>query len=474
MVTEMQYAEKTEEASLFRQIFKALLAIVVIPNLVLYGVCLWTGTDRAVINVDYVLPALIAFSRYRYTWILSLLLFVTVFFFDVALLGLQYFPFIKISDLVYLGYFFLEGPLVYRVIFLSLLGLMMVEFFFSFNVAKSTRKVFMLLLLAAICACQLVISAARRDAVEAGNAQSVFRFADSGLLFFLHNQNSDFMTLRGLATLTPAAYKNATAPWFATLDGGKAPGDKLLLIVVESWGATYDPAIFEALLKNLKSDMSRFEFFHQGDLTTVGLTVAGELRELCHLEPNTLHLDEVIEGFEVCLPNRLKKFGFHSIASHGSKNLMYEREYWYPRAGFDEYFYGVNFGLPMENHSLPGVHDLDLMTLLPQAFLSHEKLFYYWLTLTAHSSYMEEDLRARRFSCEQFNLSPSQAGCVNLALHAQFLDGLAKLIKEPGMQGVEVIIAGDHPPTALKLGENVGLFKPAAVSWLHFKVRAGP
>ena len=59
--------------------------------------------------------------------------------------------------------------------------------------------------------------------------------------------------------------------------------------------------------------------------------------------------------------------------------------------------------------------------------------------------------------------------CRNIHLHAQFFDGLAKLIQKPEMKGVEVIVVGDHQPPFFT--QDINYVNPLTVSYLHLKVK---
>ena len=53
----------------------------------------------------------------------------------------------------------------------------------------------------------------------------------------------------------------------------------------------------------------------------------------------------------------------------------------------------------------------------------------------------------------------------------QFVDSeLAKLIQKPEMQGVEVMVVGDHQPPMW--GNEIEHIRPLTVAYLHFKVKA--
>ena len=60
--------------------------------------------------------------------------------------------------------------------------------------------------------------------------------------------------------------------------------------------------------------------------------------------------------------------------------------------------------------------------------------------------------------------------CHNAQLQTQFFDDLAQLVEQPEMQGVEVMVVGDHQPPVW--GEEINHIKPLTVAYLHFKVKS--
>ena len=93
-------------------------------------------------------------------------------------------------------------------------------------------------------------------------------------------------------------------------------------------------------------------------------------------------------------------------------------------------------------------------------------------TLTSHADYPEQDLFNHRLQCEQYGLPKETMLCGSFSLQTQFFDGLAELIKQPEMRGVEVIVVGDHSPPVMNLGESFKyLTEGGEVAWIHFKVK---
>ncbi len=107
------------------------------------------------------------------------------------------------------------------------------------------------------------------------------------------------------------------------------------------------------------------------------------------------------------------------------------------------------------------------------------KKFVYWLTLTSHFPYTQNDMHETGLDCKKYGLFEGDI-CNNMRLEAQFFDDLGELIKKPEMKGVEVIVVGDHMPPIINLPSVDALTKAplhknlrwSDVSWVHFKVKS--
>lgn len=88
-----------------------------------------------------------------------------------------------------------------------------------------------------------------------------------------------------------------------------------------------------------------------------------------------------------CLPNILKTQHYYSISLHGTKTInLYNRDHWYPLVGFDTLLFGENINLPVDvNAPFGAIADVDLVPIVEESFNSHEKLLFYWLTISTHT-----------------------------------------------------------------------------------------
>ena len=210
-----------------------------------------------------------------------------------------------------------------------------------------------------------------------------------------------------------------------------------------------------------------------GSINAVGTTAAGELRELCGRIPTRLNFQRMTpEAIGECLPAKLAKRGYKTVALHAAFGAMYRRVNWYPVIGFDDLVFREN--LPFEGtqcYSFPGYCDRHLLDVVRKK-LGHEKVFLYWLSLNSHIPYDRRDVENYREAvCHKaFGDAYSDQLCGYQNLHVQFFEGLAKLAEEESLKGVEVVVVGDHAPIFNDSASRVR-FKQEQVPMLRFVVQ---
>lgn len=426
-----------------------------------------TGTSRPWINLDYSL-ALVLFA-FRWTaagWAAGLI-FLTI---DALSTLSQLFPYPRLSDLVYL---------------------------LSFTSLSSSEHRLLLGLAGTALACKLMTMSAMGKRItplsslitfntliifaflmtKAGNNESnapTYRDLNTPIIF---SQTSAFISMRSSSFLDQfdgdddifrSAPAGATRAWLDEPQSILA--DRLLLVVVESWGVSELPELNEGLLSPLRAIAS--ESFQTGNINFNGLTISGELRELCKIAPLHLNLRDIQSGFENCLPNKLQDAGYTTGAMHGATSLMYDRRHWYPRVGFQETTFFEDRIWPRRCYSFPGACDLDMLPVLEDFFSKPGKRFMYWLTLNTHAPYDLRDLRGPAADCTALNLPEETETCRLIRLQADFFAGLAEQLRHESLRDVDVIIVGDHAPNMLNLKEREENFRSGSVPWVRFKTPA--
>lgn len=449
--------DKTKNIKINDFLMTLFLAIVV-PNLAMLLSAFYTGAIRPVVNIDYFLPVILFALGYRNIGLIFLFSF---FFIDCILFALQFFPFIRLNDLIYLSNFLLTGLSFYKIItgfiFIIIVSKCLTLYQFSHKIA--IKPLFFIFLLCSTIGFIFT---------------PIFStpLVSSQTFYFMTHKNTDFLNLTDDARIVvPAKGIGASKHWFARLETGQQLNNRLLLIVAESWGHPSSSKTQDAVLAQLKSKPDRFEYIEEGHFFVSGATVAGELRELCQLKPRSFNLKTINSELDECLPNRLKKQGYNTYALHGASGGLYDRNAWYKKAGFESITFFDSKSWPRHCYTFNGACDIDLMTEVSNAFNTPNKTFFYWMTLNSHVDYNSRDILNERLDCAVLGVNPNTEGCRNLKLHAQFFDALSVTLDKPEMKGVEVIIVGDHPPPVINLVENMSLFNNSDVAWIHLRVK---
>lgn len=246
--------------------------------------------------------------------------------------------------------------------------------------------------------------------------------------------------------------------------------NKILVIVNESWGVLKNEgAQNDVLAPILQSE--KIENTIQNTIDFTGFTIAGELRELCQKSPIHFNLKDQKTGFESCLPHYYKNLGYKTVAIHGALSVMYDRQYWYPRVGFDEILFRDN-GLNLNNsfcYSFPGNCDKDITTVISSKFKENDNLFLYWLTLNTHSNYDMRDLEIDIFNCMYYEIKENSASCRNLKLQKQFFFNLSQILVNDEFMGTKVVIVGDHEPPIISTESSA--FVKSKVPIITFDVK---
>jgi len=438
------------------------LFVVLLPNVVLYSAAQWLEIGRPAINFDYVVVALVALFLPFYVFF-PLLFF--VFFIDVVTLVGQVFPFLRFGDVFYLTGFIGQAPVYYQMAFFIGAVLFLLLCFLFLGLRRMPGREGGLVVVNIMVVAYLVAvfggdTEGDKDKYwRVGHERSIA----SVVIYNLNNRSTGFVKnfQESGEPLGEAVYPGVADAWFQ----GEKLGDKMLLIVNESWGLSA-PDVQRAVLSPFIDHENRYQSVEWGGLPFNGATVAGELRELCRTWPNHFNLKGVERGFENCFPNKLVEEGYNTMAMHGAVGIMYDRVYWYPRAGFQRSLFFESKPWKTRCYSFPGVCDSELMGEVGAYFQKNDKAFVYWLTLNTHAIYDNRDLEVDVFDCESFDIPHDTQTCRNLKLQAQFFYNLSVLMDRPSMKGVSVIVVGDHEPPIMNKQEKERYYVGDMVSWV--------
>jgi hypothetical protein len=449
-------------------------ASVILPNLFICLAQLYFGFHRSYVNLDYLAALVVAVMPHKLARKTGIMIFIMAAIVDYVLILLEYFPTLTLKDVPYLLGFMLSADKVLILLSFIILAGLAITIFLCCRLTGKTGITEPLIVFSICAFCHIVIHLAEPfDTTFIKN-----QLTESRTAFFVANKNRSFLNILNADVLYESSWQSAIQPWWDALGQGRGLNGKLLLIVAESWGEPSNKAAQEAVLQKLKDKMDRFEFFKQGSFQFLGLTVQGELRELCRLDTVSLDLRKIGAGFRQCFPNQLKKLGYKTHAIHNATNFMYGRDSWYKLAGFQETYFKENLDVARYCVPFDGICDWDILPVLRQRLAGNERIFSYWLTLTAHFYYAERDIHASRFQCADYGI-PAGDACQNLRHQAQFFDNLAGIMDTPEMRGVEIIVVGDHVPPLFSYQDLI--FKrenpssrKADVAWIHFKIKPDP
>ncbi|WP_394239977.1 sulfatase-like hydrolase/transferase [Halopseudomonas laoshanensis] len=429
----------------------------------------WFEAARPWINIDYAFALiLLTFGR---RWIgaiiLGLLLVV-----DVLAITAQIFPFPRLGDLIYLLKFSFFASWFHLLLLIVVAVLMVIKLLTFLVLSKSSTQKAALIAFNSLLAVHILFIY-MNDGGE--SSRTTYRKADSQIV---SSQSINVIRMRSHRFLDlfeneqpklEARAAGATEPWFLAISDNQAQR-RLLLIVIESWG---DP-VNEEIQKYLLSPLEKIPttLFEVGNIKASGLTLDGELRELCMLRTGSFNLKKIQHGFESCLGNKLKLLGYTTGAMHGATGMMYDRSHWYPRAGFEETIFFENKLWPRRCFSFPGACDLDMLEEVESFFDAPDPRFFYWLTLNSHARYDVRDIEKTLFNCDAFDIPTDSESCRNLLLHAQFFNGLAHTLRQEKMQGVEVILVSDHTPVLMSAEEKRQNFVESSLPWVRLRIPA--
>lgn len=263
--------------------------------------------------------------------------------------------------------------------------------------------------------------------------------------------------------LENSKFRPASEHWEAL----KQQKEKLLLIVVESWGVPTAGEIQREITAPVLAQSNLA--MTSGHIPFSGLTVIGELRELCSSTSTSLNLKEIDRGFEKCLPNKLAAAGYKTTSIHGAAGSVYDRRFWYPKAGFQHSIFFEHKEWPERCHSFPGACDTDIAHAIPAEFENNERKLVYWLTLNSHTPYDIRDIKDSLFDCQKHDIPTDSETCRNLKLQAQFFHSIALILKDPRMLNVNVMLVGDHPPVIRDQQEKERYFQANRIPWLQIR-----
>lgn len=253
----------------------------------------------------------------------------------------------------------------------------------------------------------------------------------------------------------------------------------LVVVMVESLGVPKDNPEMERLLfhrfKRNNAITARYEL-QQGTTRYYNSTTAGEVREICGRWGD--YHDLVDQADPGCLPAKLAGAGYHTMAMHSFVAPFFDREKWYPNAGFAETRFAGDLhaeGARRCGGVFAGVCDRDVPAQIGEALRkAKQPTFLYWLTVNAHLP-VPPGLNLNVDNCAR--ISPSLAEnfpqiCRQYAIFDDTDAALAKQFSAADFPETDILIVGDHMPPYFDRHQRTQ-HDPTRVPWLYLKHRGG-
>jgi hypothetical protein len=236
-----------------------------------------------------------------------------------------------------------------------------------------------------------------------------------------------------------------------------------IVVVVESMGQLVDADARAWIAAPLTTpDIKARYRLTSGSAEYFGSTTAGEIRELCSSREAYDALDTARAA--KCLPARMRRNGYTTMAFHAYSRKMFDRANWYPAIGFDRMLFGEDM-LPSTKRTCGTVFrggcDADMENLIVRAADGAKKpLLLYWLTLNTHVPVVPTDAKGPLL-CDN---AASHNVCVMSSMWRQVLETVARLALDPRIGPADVLVVGDHAPPLWSTRDR-GLFEPGRVAW---------
>lgn len=447
------------------------LTSLVVLSLLFQWASVHFGFKRYLMSAEMMMALLLFVMGLRW---LGVALFLATAGIEMALGATTVFRLIDIGQVKDIAEYLFEARVSYLVLLFLLLVFVAGAFWVAGSYLKQLRKWWLLLLPMVLILVQWQLSFAKATFFSPPFAERSELLFGSSVLFVhkVLEENRRRHVHLG-ANSEDAEYLPITDPSAASLLWGNQPtSPRILFVIAESWGMSKSPLVIQQQIAALIAS-AHVHALKLGSIDAVGTTAAGELRELCGRIPTRLNFRQMTEeAVGECLPAKLAKQGYRTIAMHAAFGAMYRRTHWYPVVGFDDLVFRET--LPFEGtqcYSFPGYCDRHLLDVVRKK-LDNEKVFLYWLSLNSHIPYDRRDVaNYREVICRKaFGDVYSDQLCGYQNLHVQFFEGLARLAEEESLKGVEVVVVGDHAPI-FNDSASRARFEQNKVPMLHFVVQ---
>lgn len=270
-----------------------------------------------------------------------------------------------------------------------------------------------------------------------------------------------------------AEFTSATgSTGFAARADGKR---HLVLILVESLGAPNGNKEIQRLMfkpyKDSEAIATRYEM-SEGKTLYYNSTTAGEVRELCGRWGD--YYDLVDKKDTGCMPAKLARKGYATIAMHSFTETFFKRGEWYPNIGFEKREFEKDLrdaGARRCGGVFAGACDRDIPAHIGDTLRNAKKpTFLYWLTLNSHLP-VPPGLNLDVDNCQR--VSPVLARdfpqiCRQFTIYHDIDVALIKQITAKDFPEADILLVGDHMPPYFDRHHRTQ-FDPEHVPWLYLR-----
>lgn len=253
----------------------------------------------------------------------------------------------------------------------------------------------------------------------------------------------------------------------------------LLIVMVEGMGAYSEARHTQMLEALINTDQVRARYeVSWGAAPYLGSTTGAAARELCgEWGDYRAYRDGPAKA---CLPGRLSRAGYDTIAVHGFTQKFFDRDIWYPKIGFSRSLFAEQLiAAPMKDVrtrcglTFKGFCDADVGEVVRSLLTSTRERprFVYWLTLNTHMPFNPSEATPR-FGCET-NGGPfgDKTVCYLTQMWGDIFSQIASIATDPALPPTDIMIVGDHH-TPLFTRTARSLFAPGQVAWFALKAKA--
>ncbi|HEX3470468.1 MAG TPA: sulfatase-like hydrolase/transferase, partial [Silvibacterium sp.] len=306
---------------------------------------------------------------------------------------------------------------------------------------------------------------ARSILLPSGNEPSGARLTRTPTLGLLYSQVIYERYERGLRLGGQFAMPSATSLALNHLENYQKPDSfagqseknnvqpNLVLVVVESWGLARDPSLRRAMTEPYSDSalLAKYDVL-RGTMPFQGPTTSGEGRELCQSHMGAYVAQGTPEQLQRCLPMRLRRMGYRTLAVHGFNGEMYDRKNWYPKLGFEDIWFLDRLqaiGLPDCDGTFKGTCDDAIAAWLGDKLQQpgNAPLFVHWVTLNSHLPLWRPIQLKSPSSCSVSPITRNDpAVCSWYQLISVVSQSMRDLALKPQGRPTIFVIVGDHAP----------------------------